>query len=187
MMSTGKEAGAKITSRIVELLPEIFLSAPSSKEQYVKMFSKAKEGRIVRYIKRDYLQPNGYIDTYNVSVPESNGKGAFDSFSSPFVTGPLTGVADTFICIGMSKSEVEAKNLLKYIKTKFARAMLGIRKGTQHNSKETWEFVPMQDFSDHSDIDWSKSISEIDAQLYQKYGLSEEEIAFIESMIDPMG
>ena len=44
----------------------------------------------------------------------------------------------------------------------------------------------MQDFTEGSDIDWSKSVAEIDRQLYSKYGLTEEEIAFIESMIKPM-
>lgn len=76
--------------------------------------------------------------------------------------------------------------MLKYIQTKFARTLLGTLKVTQDNPKDTWANVPMQDFTPDSDIDWSKSIPEIDAQLYAKYGLSEEEIAFIESMIKPM-
>lgn len=66
------------------------------------------------------------------------------------------------------------------------RCMLGTLKATQHNPKDTWANVPLQDFSDMSDIDWSKSVDEIDAQLYAKYSLSEEEIAFIESMIKTM-
>ena len=49
-----------------------------------------------------------------------------------------------------------------------------------------WKYVPIQDFTSNSDIDWSKSIAEIDAQLYKKYGLSKEEIAFIEKNIKPM-
>lgn len=64
--------------------------------------------------------------------------------------------------------------------------MLGTLKATQHNPKNTWANVPMQDFTSNSDINWSKSISEIDTQLYTKYGLSEDEISFIESMIKPM-
>ena len=64
--------------------------------------------------------------------------------------------------------------------------MLGTLKATQHNPKDTWVNVPMQDFTKESDIDWSKTIEELDAQLYAKYGLSDEEIAFIESMIKPM-
>ena len=75
---------------------------------------------------------------------------------------------------------------LKYVKSKFARTLLGILKVTQDNSKETWRFVPLQDFTSNSEIDWSKSVSEIDQQLYVKYGLSEDEISFIESMIKPM-
>ena len=75
---------------------------------------------------------------------------------------------------------------LKSIKSKFLRALLGVKKATQHNPKDTWEFVPLQDFTEKSDIDWNKSIKEIDEKLYEKYGLSREEIDFIESMIKPM-
>ena len=64
--------------------------------------------------------------------------------------------------------------------------MLGTLKVTQDNPKETWMNVPMQDFTDKSDIDWSKSVAEIDKQLYAKYNLDKSEIAFIESMIKPM-
>lgn len=72
---------------------------------------------------------------------------------------------------------------MKYIKTKFARAMLGTLKITQHNIQETWLNVPLQDFSASSDIDWNKSILEIDKQLYSKYKLSVEEINFIEKNV----
>ena len=64
--------------------------------------------------------------------------------------------------------------------------MLGMLKVTQDNKKAVWKFVPIQDFTEKSDIDWSKSVAEIDQQLYKKYHLSNEEIAFIESMIKPM-
>ena len=64
--------------------------------------------------------------------------------------------------------------------------MLGILKVTQNNPKDVWEYVPMQNFNKNSDIDWSKSIPEIDKQLYKKYGLSHEEIDFIESKVKPM-
>ena len=183
---SGKGTQAKIISRIVEELPNIFLDAPEPTSAYVRLISKAKKGRIAKFIKRENLQPNDYMDTYNVSLPESNGNGAFDLFSAPFITPPHTGVTDTFISIGKFDNEAEALNLLKYIKTRFIRAMLGVKKVTQHNPKETWEYVPLQDFTEHSDIDWSKSLAEIDQQLYKKYELSPEEIAFIEKMIKPM-
>ena len=64
--------------------------------------------------------------------------------------------------------------------------MLGILKVTQDNKKSTWMFVPLQDFTPNSDIDWTKSIHEIDLQLYKKYGLSDEEINFIETHVKEM-
>ena len=65
--------------------------------------------------------------------------------------------------------------------------MLGIKKTTQHNkTKDVWSKVPLQDFTKKSDIDWSKSIPEIDKQLYKKYGLDKKEIEFIEIHVKPM-
>ena len=75
--------------------------------------------------------------------------------------------------------------MLKYIKTKFFRTMVGILKTTQH-STTTYKYVPIQDFTPESDIDWSKSIEEVDKQLYGKYNLSDKEIAFIEEKVRPM-
>ena len=71
-------------------------------------------------------------------------------------------------------------------KTKFSRALLGVLKITQDNPPEKWKFIPLQDFTSNSDIDWTKSIAEVDQQLYKKYGLSEEEIQFIESKVKEM-
>ena len=76
--------------------------------------------------------------------------------------------------------------MLKYVKSKFARTLLGVLKVTQDNDRGVWKYVPLQDFTVNSDIDWSKSISEIDQQLYAKYGLSDEEIVFIESHVKEM-
>ena len=79
-----------------------------------------------------------------------------------------------------------SQNLSIYLKTKFARYLHGVAKISQHGTAKTYRFVPLQDFTEHSDIDWSKSIAEIDQQLYRKYNLSDDEIAFIEKMIKPM-
>ena len=64
--------------------------------------------------------------------------------------------------------------------------MLGVLKITQDNPKNKWQKVPMQDFTQNSDIDWTKPIPEIDQQLYKKYGLSAEEIDFIETKVKAM-
>ena len=104
----------------------------------------------------------------------------------PVVGHPNEGHTVTFLSIGKFNSLYEANALLKYITTRFARTMLGTLKVTQDNPRETWLNVPLQDFTEQSDIDWSKTVDEIDYQLYSKYNLSEEEIAFIEATIKPM-
>lgn len=162
------------------------MDAPEATTTCVKFLAKTKVGRQFKYIRRDYLQDNPYLDTFNVLIPESNGSGAFETLVSPLIAAPGEGSADTFISIGVFATEMEAECLKKYIKTKFARALLGVKKVTQHNPKATWEYVPIQDFTENSDIDWTKSVSEIDKQLYAKYGLTEEEIAFIESKVKEM-
>lgn len=102
------------------------------------------------------------------------------------MTTPLIGHTQTFISIGSFETNDEAEALLKYVKTKFARALLGTLKVTQHNPKSVWANVPLQDFTCSSDIDWSQSIDDIDQQLYRKYGLNDEEIVFIEEKVQPM-
>ena len=99
---------------------------------------------------------------------------------------PLIGSTETFISVGCFETQAEAEACLKYVKTKFARAMLGILKITAHVTPEKWTYVPLQDFTAGSDIDWGKSVAEIDRQLYKKYGLSEDEVAFIESKVKEM-
>lgn len=86
----------------------------------------------------------------------------------------------------MDLDEISCKNIVKYLSTKFARLMHSIAKASQDATAKTYRFVPMQDFSINSDIDWNKKISEIDRQLYEKYNLNEEEIKFIEEKIKPM-
>ena len=104
----------------------------------------------------------------------------------PILAEPGTGATETFLSIGSFDSAEEASATLKYIKTKFARLLLGILKTTQDITPDKWKYVPLQDFTPNSDIDWSKSIPEIDRQLYAKYGLSQEEIDFIESHVKEM-
>lgn len=64
--------------------------------------------------------------------------------------------------------------------------MLGILKVTQDNKKSVWKYVPLQDFTSKSDIDWTLSVADIDKQLYKKYGLTAEEIEFIETHVKEM-
>lgn len=99
---------------------------------------------------------------------------------------PANRLGQTQYSIGSFETLIEAENLAKYIKTRFSRAALGVLKVTQDITPTKWAYVPLQDFTPASDIDWSKSIPEIDRQLYAKYGLDQSEIDFIESHVKEM-
>ena len=183
-----KGTGNMITSNSFDLFPDIFtIDKPESTEEYIQVFGRVRNQRVYRWIKKRYVITNDFLEKYNVIVPEANGTGAIgEVLSTPLIGAPLIGVTDTFISIGKFDKETCAKACLKYVKTKFARTMLGILKATQHNPKSTWEYVPLQDFTSSSDIDWSRSVHEIDLQLYNKYGLTEEERNFIETHVKEM-
>ena len=93
---------------------------------------------------------------------------------------------ETYLVVDAFDTKEEAVSLNKYLRSRIVRFLISILASTQHLSKDKFALVPLQDFTPTSDIDWSKSISDIDRQLYSKYGLSDDEIAFIEKMIKPM-
>ncbi|MCS4533541.1 Eco57I restriction-modification methylase domain-containing protein [Neisseria montereyensis] len=160
---------------------------PNDKHEYVAVLGRFQHKRALHYIRKDYLNEPFAFDKWKVILPKANGNGKLgEPLSSPFVGRPLIGFTQTFISIGAFDSEIEAQNTLKYIKSKFTRVMLGVLKITQDNPRNKWEKVPLQNFTCHSDIDWTKSISEIDQQLYKKYGLNQTEIDFIENKVAPM-
>ena len=156
-------------------------------EGFVKILGLENGKRVYRWINNKYIITPENFKCYKVFVPKSNGSGAIgETLSTPLIGQPLIGHTQSFISIGSFETNDEAEALLKYVKTKFARAMLGILKVTQDNPQSTWKYVPMQDFTNSSDIDWSKSIDDIDQQLYRKYGLNDKEIAFIEEKVQRM-
>lgn len=154
----------------------------------IKVLGLIKNRRVYRFIQEKYIDSSHEnLYKYKVLVPSANGSGAIgEVISTPLVGSPLVGYTQSFIGIGSFDSRQDSEFALKYIKSKFARAMLGIRKVTQQNPPETWKYVPLQDFTANSDIDWTKTIPEIDRQLYAKYGLDENEIAFIETRVKAM-
>jgi hypothetical protein len=102
------------------------------------------------------------------------------------VLPPNSACTESYLLIYDFDNRVIANRAASYIRSKLFRFLLSLSVITQNISRESFRFVPLQDFTENSDIDWSRSVAEIDRQLYEKYGLSEEEIAFIESMIKPM-
>lgn len=119
---------------------------------------------------------------------EPDRNGMFSVFTKTMkIAYPNDVCTHSYFVIGAYDNEDEAKNTLLYLRTKFVRFIVSITLSAVNLSKLVFFNVPLQQFAPpRSDIDWSKSIEEIDQQLYVKYGLSEEEIAFIESMIKPM-
>lgn len=181
--SDGKEK--RLTTSIFDF-KEIFNDTRSSNEDLC-ILGLVKNIRTYKYISPQYIESHQNLMKYKVLVPKSNGSGALgEVLSTPLIGEPLIGYTQSFISIGSFDNVNEAEACLKYIKSKFARVMLGILKATQDNSKEVWRLVPLQNFTSESNIDWSKSVAEIDQQLYAKYGLDESEISFIESKIKPM-
>lgn len=175
----------KIISNIFDKLPDFFTE--EQRPGTIGFYGRTKRGRCFRYADRKLFEEHPNLDKYKVIVPESNGSGTIgEVLSTPIIGEPHFGVTQTFLTIGAFDTRTEAEACLKYVKTKFARTMLGLLKATQHNPKDTWRLVPLQDFTAGSDIDWSQSVSEIDPQLYRKYGLEESEIDFIEEEVRAM-
>ncbi len=140
--------------------------------------------------KSEVVSHKDWIDVWKVYVPESNNIGTElnDDNQNSIVGEPNTICTETYLVVGaeLSLNKISSKNLSNYLRTKFARFMHSLAKISQHGTSITYQFVPLQNFTSKSDIDWSKSIEEIDKQLYNKYCLTKEEISFIESMIKPM-
>ena len=144
----------------------------------------------VGYIDRSQiLQNSDWVDLYKVFISEAYGAGEdfpHQIINKPFLGCPNTCCTETYLVIGPYHIKEEAENIISYIRTKFFRFLVLLKKNTQHATSKVYAFVPVQNFTKTSDIDWSKSIPEIDQQLYAKYHLTDEEIAFIEKMIKPM-
>ncbi|WP_197682102.1 Eco57I restriction-modification methylase domain-containing protein [Phoenicibacter congonensis] len=154
----------------------------------IKVLGIQKNKRTYKYIDSRYVDfDHQCLSRWKVLVPRANGSGALgEVLSTPLIGSPLIGYTQSFIAIGSFDTELEAEACLKYIKSKFARTLLGILKITQDNDRGVWKYVPLQDFTSDSDIDWSQSVADIDRQLYAKYGLDDEEIQFIESHVKEM-
>lgn len=177
-----------LTSNVFEKLPDVMTeSLYDDISEYYRILGRINNERAYRFVKKEYIVDNKYIPKYKLFMPQSSGNGGLGETMAPSVVGlPGEATTDTFLSVGLFNTEIEAENLYKYIKCKFTRALLSILKITQANTSQKWLKVPLQDFTPASDIDWSKSIHEIDLQLYKKYGLSDAEINFIETHVKEM-
>lgn len=177
---------SQLKSNALEKVP--IFTTDKSEDQDIQIFGLVSRERVLRWVHARYIDlSNKSLMKYKVVLPASNGSGTFgETLSSPTVLGPGIGFTQTFMCLGQFDCPSEAEAALKYIKCKMSRALLGVLKNTQHNPPVTWRLIPLQDFTTESDIDWSKSIADIDRQLYAKYGLDDSEIEFIETHVKEM-
>ena len=151
-------------------------------QESYKILGRLNNERVYRYIPKKYIAEHENLMKYKVIVPAANGSGSIGEVLST----PVIGYTDTFISFGAFETEKEAEACLKYIKGRFARGMLGVLKITQDNTADKWAKVPLWDFSDNSIIDWTKSIDEIDQQLYDYYGFDDELKTFFIEKIQKM-
>lgn len=182
--SGGKER--RLQSNIFSKLPVIH--EKREKNDDLTIIGVMNNERIYQYINSRYIDLNSVnLFKYKVLLPKSSKSGTFgETLSDSKIAKPTEGYTYTFIGIGFFDTKLEAEAAEKYIKTKFARTMLNVLKVTQDNTPNKWGKVPNQDFTPESDIDWTKSIDDIDQQLYVKYGLDEKEIDFIETKVRGM-
>jgi len=172
----------------------LILSEEKRHDDDLRLYGLVKRARTYRYVPRSQVKTKSPLtDSWKVFVPKAWGnmdeKSGYlgGSFGAVFVGAPGDICSETYIEFGAFANNVEAENVEKYFKTKFFKAVFYMNKISQNTARETFNKVPQQDFTVKSDIDWSKSISVIDQQLYKKYGLSDEEIGFIESRVKTMG
>ena len=157
-----------------------FDDKPDDGREYIQVHGLINGYRFCKWFRRDWVTSPEPLTKFKVLVPKSNGSGALGEELST----PLVGNTETYITVGAFDTRAEADSCIAYIRSKFCRAMLGIRKVTQDATPDKWEFVPMQDFNPAtSDIDWGGSVDE---QLYRKYKLTAAEIAFIEEKVRAM-
>ena len=157
----------------------------------IKMYSSGGVG----YIKRSQIKDSSsLLKFYKVfmgkvlsgHIGETDDKGQVKVIATLQCAKPNEVCTDSYLVIGSFISEQESENASKYMCTKFLRFLLLQSLASMNISRMNFRFVPLQDFTPNSDIDWTKPISEIDTQLYAKYNLTNDEISFIESMIKPM-
>ena len=146
------------------------------------------------YISKDGLEKGvDIVNKYKIITGKVNpDRGGVNNSNSsnvinkPRILAPNQICTFSYLIVGATINEYCANALYKYIKTKFTRFLVLVTLASMNISARNFMFVPLQDFSEQSDINWSQSISNIDQLLYKKYNLSDEEIAYIEKTIKPM-
>ena len=159
----------------------------STEEHNTKLFFIEKQKRRVEYVSKNEITKNSNdVDLYKVFIPANAGSG-----NDPYIIGKPELAERNSVCsqsylYAAFETEEEAVNFVKYMKTKFFRLLVKAAKITQGASSKVYRFVPKQDFSNNSDINWHEDIENIDHQLCEKYELEQEEMEYINNTIKPL-
>ena len=139
----------------------------------VKLFGSQK----ISWVDRTEIPSNDeWVDNWKVLMTRVQGTSAAVEtkfLSRPIIAEPGTACTESYLVAGLFDSEVEAQNYAMYLRTRFARFLVSLRKSTQDAPKNVYAFIPDLPL----DVEWT------DAKLYKRYGLTPEEIAFIESQV----
>lgn len=140
----------------------------------VKIFGN----QFVGYISEEQISKNKqWVSEHKILIPKVFGTGEISTDNiKPIYAAPNSCCTQTYLVIGPFANEKRCRSVIRYIRTKFFHFMLNIKKNTQDAMRGVYQFVPQQDF----DKEWT------DEKLYRKYGLTAEEIAYIEKMVRPM-
>ena len=160
------------------LRTNFFGSENSSKLRNIKLYSSGK----VTWISKDQIETNlDWVDKWKVMIAaatdgnENYPLPIWDQ-AGPFISSPGEACTETYLIASLAKNKEEAKNIIAYMKTKFFRFLVSLRKVAQHNKSENFSFVPALPMNKV----WT------DDELYKKYKISNDEILFIDKMIRTM-
>ena len=182
-----------VNSNAFDKFEDVFTEYPT-RDDDICFLGRYHNKRANRYILNEYIEDNPYISQNKIIFAQTNGGAgtitdngkAAAVMGKPTISSTMSGFTDSFICIGLGDDIKATENCAKYIRTRFARTLLATLKRTGSITRDKWANVPIQDFTSNSDIDWEKTISDIDQQLFEKYDLSPEEINFIKTHVKEM-
>ena len=152
----------------------------------VLLFYKTSAGRAKAYVRRaDIVKNAADIDRPKALFPKAGWSGNDSHVLGKPIAAPAGSVCSQTFLYAPFDFDEEVEHFLTYYRTRFFRFLVSIFKLTQNAPSRVYRLVPLQDFTSSSDIDWSLPLEEIDTQLFDKYGLTDEERTFILYRIDP--
>lgn len=162
-----------------------FIVKETKTDKYdLKVYLIEKMKRKIEYIDRNNIVKNTQdIDKYKVFIPVAGGSGNDDMVLGKPVLAPKNSVCSQSYLYASFDTKIESKNFLKYLKTKFLRALVASIKTTPQATSSFYRFVPLQDFTSNSPIPWDVELEKLDDYLFELYNLSDEIISYIKENI----